>query len=247
MDQKKIKSYFGYALGEIILVVIGVLIAIGINNLNQQRKDKDQSKTYLEYMVKDLSEDIRYLDNMLVDLNVQLAYEEWLLNQTQFNKSHADSVITALSDINWKFYINDRSFQNIQNNEGIKLVGFQELYPEISQYYIVTSKRIAASNEIENQAALLDNYYDLRLNGLVFLKPRQYSDYSGFKVDVNIDLKEQLGGENYVGLISQLEKVQIKNHLHDKYSRHNYNYLVLSMANIHAKQLKASIEKAISN
>jgi hypothetical protein len=38
-DNKPIK-YFRYAIGEIVLVVIGILIALQINNANENRKDK---------------------------------------------------------------------------------------------------------------------------------------------------------------------------------------------------------------
>jgi len=38
-DDKPIK-YFKYAIGEVILVVIGILIALQINNANENRKDK---------------------------------------------------------------------------------------------------------------------------------------------------------------------------------------------------------------
>ena len=36
----KFRSYLGYALGEIILVVIGILIALQINNWNEDHKDR---------------------------------------------------------------------------------------------------------------------------------------------------------------------------------------------------------------
>lgn len=232
-----------YALGEIILVVAGVLIAIGINNINEQNKAKDQSKVYLQGMLIDLSEDIRYLDKMLIDLNTQLSYEEWILNQNEYLKTQVDSIEMALSDINWKFYINDRSFQNIQNNDGIKLVGYEELYSEISQYYIVTNKRVNESNEIDKESSLKDNYFKNRLSTYLYIKPRQYSDYSGFKVE--IDLGKNAKSENFVALNAQLTSVSIRNYLHDRYSRHNYNYLVLSMASIKAKQLHSRVEQSL--
>lgn len=38
--QKKVKSYMLYAVGEIILVVIGILMALQVNNWNENRKEK---------------------------------------------------------------------------------------------------------------------------------------------------------------------------------------------------------------
>ncbi len=39
MEQNKTGKYLKYAIGEIVLVVIGILIALSINNWNEQRKD----------------------------------------------------------------------------------------------------------------------------------------------------------------------------------------------------------------
>ena len=47
MEQNKTGKYFKYAIGEIILVVIGILIALSINNWNEDRKDKVREKATL--------------------------------------------------------------------------------------------------------------------------------------------------------------------------------------------------------
>ncbi len=46
--------YFKYAVGEIILVVIGILIALGINNWNENRKDSIQEKIVLRSLLENL-------------------------------------------------------------------------------------------------------------------------------------------------------------------------------------------------
>jgi len=45
--EKKLSSYFFYAIGEIILVVIGILIALAINNSNLNRIKRDKEQIYL--------------------------------------------------------------------------------------------------------------------------------------------------------------------------------------------------------
>ena len=50
----KTSKYFKYAIGEIVLVVIGILIALQINNWNEKRLDKLKSKDYLERIIEDL-------------------------------------------------------------------------------------------------------------------------------------------------------------------------------------------------
>jgi hypothetical protein len=50
----KTEKYFKYAIGEIILVVIGILIALGINNWNENRKDSNQEKIVLMSLLENL-------------------------------------------------------------------------------------------------------------------------------------------------------------------------------------------------
>ena len=47
LNESKFKKYLLYAIGEIILVVIGILIALAINNNNQKRIIKEKEFTYL--------------------------------------------------------------------------------------------------------------------------------------------------------------------------------------------------------
>jgi hypothetical protein len=46
-----------YAVGEIVLVVIGILLALQINNWNQNHINKKKLKNYLTELVKDLKKD----------------------------------------------------------------------------------------------------------------------------------------------------------------------------------------------
>jgi hypothetical protein len=47
LNEGKTTKYFKYAIGEIILVVIGILIALSINNWNKQNEDRKLEKRYI--------------------------------------------------------------------------------------------------------------------------------------------------------------------------------------------------------
>jgi len=55
--ENKTGKYFKYAIGEIILVVIGILIAVQINMLIQDRQNSKLEKQYLERFIEDIQLD----------------------------------------------------------------------------------------------------------------------------------------------------------------------------------------------
>lgn len=57
MEQNKVRTYILYAIGEIFLVVIGILIALQVNNWNESRKAKAISDSTLESLKVELTED----------------------------------------------------------------------------------------------------------------------------------------------------------------------------------------------
>ena len=54
-------KYFKYAIGEIILVVIGILIALQINNWNENNQDRKQEKKILSQLLKEYENEILFV------------------------------------------------------------------------------------------------------------------------------------------------------------------------------------------
>lgn len=61
LSENKFSKYLLYAVGEIVLVVIGILIALSINNWNEDRKRKSLMTTYIASLKGDLKKDIELL------------------------------------------------------------------------------------------------------------------------------------------------------------------------------------------
>jgi len=55
--ENKTGKYFKYAIGEILLVIIGILLALQINEWNGQKKDVRTLQNDLEYVLEDIAED----------------------------------------------------------------------------------------------------------------------------------------------------------------------------------------------
>lgn len=58
LQQNRVTRYLVYAFGEIVLVVIGILIAIQVNNWNEQRKARSQELSTMKEIIENLEYDI---------------------------------------------------------------------------------------------------------------------------------------------------------------------------------------------
>ena len=67
--ENKTGQYFKYAIGEIVLVVIGILIALQINNWNDNRKIDDVRRNYYSQILLDLTKDSNFINGRIKGLN----------------------------------------------------------------------------------------------------------------------------------------------------------------------------------
>jgi hypothetical protein len=65
LEHGRLRRYVAYALGELILVVAGILIALQINNVNEERLERQREARHLENLKTDLLYTIRELDSFI--------------------------------------------------------------------------------------------------------------------------------------------------------------------------------------
>lgn len=61
MDTGKIKKYLAYAIGEILLVMVGILLAIQINEYKTKKNTQSEEIVFLSFVKQDLDKDIEDL------------------------------------------------------------------------------------------------------------------------------------------------------------------------------------------
>ena len=112
IKQNKMSKYFKYAIGEIILVVIGILIALQINNWNEVRKLKVERKQLITSIKEDLFADVLMINNLL---ERTIEDQKTLQKQSEYISSKSfsiDSLSTFVKNTN-QFY---GPFQGFNNN-----------------------------------------------------------------------------------------------------------------------------------
>ena len=119
IKENKVSKYVLYAIGEIILVVIGILIALQINNNNEIRKAREKELHYLTNIKSDLNLNIKEIESYIITRSTQIEsanktieYFEGkpLTNLDDFNKD-------IVNIYTWrKFYQINNTFQELTNS-----------------------------------------------------------------------------------------------------------------------------------
>ena len=73
--ENNVAKYLRYAIGEILLVVIGILIALQINNWNENRKQSELKTVYISRLVSDIQQDT--LNIQIIKKQTEEAQEDY--------------------------------------------------------------------------------------------------------------------------------------------------------------------------
>jgi hypothetical protein len=152
-------KYLKYAIGEIILVVIGILIALQINNWNENRKSAIQENLYLKRLLSENKEDINTFKNNISDLEKGIESIEKLslaLNSAKINDS---VLVTATNDffrygsIYPIFSSSTSTFDDLSSTGNLKDIKNTLLRDELVKHY-AQHKQVAEWIKIGTEWAL---------------------------------------------------------------------------------------------
>ena len=158
MEQNKVRTYFLYAIGEIFLVVIGILIALQVNNWNENNKIRAQE----EILIADLKEAAR-----LAGLEADRFREAEESNILIIERLLQNWDALDYDDVNSQF----RPFQENNFTPMYNLFGYSQFYnPETDVYNTAVSDGSISIIQDERLIRRLDrlfNYVVPRVNELL--------------------------------------------------------------------------------
>jgi hypothetical protein len=146
METGKTSKYIKYAIGEIILVVIGILIALQINNWNEQKKENNTATLLAKSLIEDLNKDVDFLKNALT------------FSEQKINSCDALLILLSIPQTEW---------DNKQIYESFNIVGQSNpFFPTTGTYtQIVTSGSLKL---FDQSLANLLNAYDMQLKKITY-------------------------------------------------------------------------------
>ncbi len=137
-DDNKPMKYMRYAIGEIVLVVIGILIALQINNWNEGRKQNTVEIQYLNRLSTDLSTDIKYYNRRISDSENIIDYHRNFIHQLYQKQSSLDDLKNLFSNITWnseQLTSQNSTYIELTNSGNLNIFRNQELRVSIINYY----------------------------------------------------------------------------------------------------------------
>lgn len=154
LENGNIRKYFWYALGEILLVVIGILIALQINNWNETRKERKIERSYIKLLTNDLKADSNRLEELILFSDNSVASKQIILDYLNRETPKPDSLGSHFLRASFSgiqsFVPNKSAFEEVRNAGGLSLIkdenvrnsvltlynAYDEMEHNTSQYYL---------------------------------------------------------------------------------------------------------------
>lgn len=186
-------KYFKYAIGEILLVVIGIMIALQANNWNEKRKTNNTIETLIDKVEDDVIADIKYVNNEIASCEErelmmqrilkkevtkddyrQFKYYEILFNYSDFNPNteNLDKLLALEETVKPDYLPIIKAIKSLRGRKKYKDLAWNDLqkaFTDNIDYYTLSAKdftfrRDSSSIEKTINFYLTDSNYINRVN-----------------------------------------------------------------------------------
>jgi hypothetical protein len=228
--ENKTGKYLKYAIGEIVLVVVGILIALSINNWNEDRKSKKMATEVYENLLTSLEQDSIEAQriNDLLTKSLETQRKLILSKSDQFANEHNQTDL-------------DKILREI--NQGV-----MSFFPKTGVYKIATSNNnmdLLQSNKIKS---LLINLYDFqykRYENVDVIIDHKYAYQIGTLIRKKIGLIVEYNSKTVSKVIKQADPSLFSKHYKELVSECQDVYGILSTGNNYLFEIRASINELL--
>ena len=189
IEKNQMGKYFKYAIGEILLVVIGILIALQINNWNQARKDTITESAYYNRFLEDVLLDEDLVINQIEKTTLRLKSANQLIHDLQSNENNmpkiAQALLGSVTRGNFVLKPTQTTYEEVKSSGNVQLIKDQELKTSLENYYAATT---GIMNTINVNAARLGQKMfakDEMIWTVIFQLAKMQNGFDSTKVDIN--------------------------------------------------------------
>jgi hypothetical protein len=184
LSEGKTGKYLKYAIGEIILVVIGILIALQINNWNETRIQSIAEKEFISSLKYDLKQDKFFIESV-IELNEPRIEVYRILNDDIYNlytndRESLDSIFKIYFRSQRTFYPISGSYESAVSGNQLTIFRNKALVNKVVKLYNSTYDRLIDNGQIldERWAFLSKKYsYERRTGKFREMTPEQLTEF----------------------------------------------------------------------
>lgn len=228
LKEAKNIAYLKYAIGEIILVVIGILIALQINNWNENRKQDNELKNILKTIHKDLKTDTLSA-KIIINYYKEVENNSKKIINNEINKNNYKDypIVKALASRYRPFVVQTKGFEMVKDFSSKNEIQNDSVFISISQFYTPFLQLFGDSNEfIKNE---------------VLKNIETYKKYDWF-----IDWSQGKNNDDMISYFTESKEYKIQVAAHNLLAVKNHLMFVTSYRD-NAQKIMKLIEKQIKN
>ncbi len=154
-------TYLKYAVGEIFLVMVGILLALGINSWNENKKDRVSEARYLKNIERDLNDQIQHIDHILagegvIEMTLSKALNAYDPDKGFIINQQSLKSLVAVTD-RFTFTPIDRTYRELTTSGKLDLIEDLALKELILGYYeqVHVTANILANNTRSKDLGLM--------------------------------------------------------------------------------------------
>ena len=256
MEQNKVRSYFFYAIGEIALVMIGILLALQVNNWNQQRIEKTSELTYLQNLKNDLELQI---NEFTFTINAETNVGNTMNNAASFieagrHKTDMDSLNKILAYViaNRTVNIFDATFEDLKSTGNIRLISNDQIKRQLLEFYQSVDRADRVLQKNENVKA---NVRESMINNSLINFQVNYSDglssflkKSGLPIEnpiLDVELTRKFNATVLENINSDNGLLKLNNLITNRYFSSLVTNAIIEEVKLSAENLFEAIEKEL--
>lgn len=140
LKEKRFSGYLTYAIGEVLLVVVGILLALQFNNWNQERANKEKEEWYLENIAEDIEYQRGDLEDMKEDFELSIKLGKEILKE--YNRLGSFAKVDSLNHKLNLLMISDNfpningTYQELVNSGQQSIIQDKDLSVDIIDYFL---------------------------------------------------------------------------------------------------------------
>ena len=181
--ENKTSKYFKYAIGEIILVVIGILIALQINNWNQQHQQKNEELKQLKALKLEFEKNAITFDSISKhhteneDATLRLINSTKIYTITEFDSLYLKTVY------NYNFDPSKGIYNSLINSGNIELISNETLKYKLAEIQDIVTDYIEDENDVREYCA--NKFFPFVINQMPYNPLRFYKNRTAIEEELH--------------------------------------------------------------